>query len=96
MGKASRKKKVGTKFYYVNPTNGALQTVYANSAEEAEKTVAEMFGEIHAHVGTLPHAQSKEETRKLEKLSEDFMGELMGPTAKYIMKTMHEIDRTFR
>ena len=55
-----------------------------------------MLGHEDFRLVQLPHAQSKEETRKLEKLSEDLMGELMGPSAKHIMKTMHEIDRACR
>lgn len=55
-----------------------------------------MLGHEDYRLGQLPHAQSKEETRKLEKLSEDLMGELMGDSAKHIMKTMHELDRSFR
>ena len=55
-----------------------------------------MLGHEDYRLGQLPHAQSKEETRKLEKLSEDLAGELMGPSAKHVMKTVHEIDRAYR
>ena len=37
------------------------------------------------------YAESEEETRRLEKLSEDIAGELMGPSAKKFMKTLHEM-----
>lgn len=37
------------------------------------------------------YAESKEETRRLEKLSEDIAEELMGPSAKKFMKTLHRM-----
>lgn len=98
MGKASRNNKKGIKFYYCDGRSkgNTLRTIYAESEEEARSKVTEMLGHEDFQLGQLPHVQSKEETRRLEKLSEDLAGELMGPSAKHIMKTMHEIDRKFR
>lgn len=98
MGKASRKNKKGIKFYFLDlrARGNTLITIYAESEDEARNQVTEMLGHEDYKLGQLPHAQSKEETRKLEKLSEDLAGELMGPSAKKIMKTMHELDREFR
>lgn len=98
MGKASRKNKKGIKFYFLDKRSrgGTIRTIYAESEEEARSKVTEMLGHEDYRLGQLPHAQSKEETRRLEKLSEDIAGELMGPSAKHIMKTMHEIDLAWR
>ena len=50
-----------------------------------------MLGHEDYSLGQLPRAQSKEETRRIEKLSEDIAGELMGPSAKKVMKTLHRM-----
>ena len=50
-----------------------------------------MLGHEDYSLGQLHRAQSKEETRRIEKLSEDIAGELMGPSAKKFMKTLHEM-----
>lgn len=96
MGKASRKNKKGLiKFYFLDERSkgNTLRTIYADSEEEARSKVTEMLGHEDYKLGQLPHAKSKEEIRKLEKLSEDLAGEIMGPSAKFFMKIMHEIDR---
>ena len=91
MGKASRKNKKGIKFYFLDKRSrgGTIRTIRAESEEEARSKVTEMLGHEDYRLGQLPHAQSKEETRRLEKLSEDIAGELMGPSAKKFMKTLH-------
>ena len=91
MGKASRKNKKGIKFYFLDKISrgSTIRTIYAESEEEARSKVTEMLGHEDYRLGQLPHAQSKEETRRLEKLSEDIAGELMGPSAKRVMKTLH-------
>lgn len=91
MGKASRKNKKGIKFYFLDKRSrgGTIRTIYTGSEEEARSKVTEMLGHEDYRLGQLPHAQSKEETRRLEKLSEDIAGELMGPSAKKFMKTLH-------
>lgn len=91
MGKASRKNKKGIKFYFLDKRSrgNTIRTIYAESEEEARSKVTEMLGHEDYRLGQLPHAQSKEETRRLEKLSEDIAGELMGPSAKRVMKIMH-------
>lgn len=91
MGKASRKNKKGIKFYFLDKRGrgGTIRTIYTGSEEEARSKVTEMLGHEDYRLGQLPHAQSKEETRRLEKLSEDIAGELMGPSAKKFMKTLH-------
>lgn len=91
MGKASRKNKKGIKFYFLDKRSrgGTIWTIYAESEEEARSKVTEMLGHEDYRLGQLPHAQSKEETRRIEKLSEDIVGELLGPSAKKVMKTLH-------
>ena len=92
MGKASRKNKKGIKFYFLDKRSrsfNTIRTIYAESEEEARSKVTEMLGHEDYSLGQLPHAQSKEETRRLEKLSEDIAGELMGPSAKRVMKILH-------
>lgn len=93
MGKASRKNKKGIKFYFLDKRSrgNTIRTIYAESEEDARSKVTEMLGHEDYRLGQLPHAQSKEETRRLEKLSEDIAGELMGPSAKKVMKIMHSI-----
>lgn len=91
MGKASRKNKKGIKFYFLDKRSrgNTIRTIYAESEEEARSKVTEMLGHEDYRLGQLPHSQSKEETRRLEKLSEDLAGELMGPSAKKVMKILH-------
>ena len=91
MSIASRKNKKGIKSYFLNKRSrgGTIRTIYAESEEEARSKVTEMLGHEDYRLGQLPHAQSKEETRRIEKLSEDIVGELMGPSAKKVMKTLH-------
>ena len=91
MGKANRKNKKGIKFYFLDKRSrgNTIRTIYAESEEEARSKVTEMLGHEDYRLGQLPHAQSKEETRRLEKLSEDVAGELMGPSAKKVMKILH-------
>ena len=93
MGKASRKNKKGIKFYFLDKRSrgSTIQSIYAESEEEARSKVTEMLGHEDYRLGQLPHAQSKEETRRLEKLSEDIAGELMGPSAKKVMRIMHRM-----
>lgn len=91
MGKASRKNKKGIKFYFLDKRSrgNTIRTIYAESEEEARSKVTEMLGHEDYRLGQLPHAQSKEETRRLEKLSEDIAGELMGSSAKKVMQILH-------
>ena len=93
MGKASHKNKKGIKFYFLDKRSrgNTIRTIYAESEEEARSKVTEMLGHEDYSLGQLPHAQSKEETRRLEKLSEDIAGELMGPSAKKVMRIMHRM-----
>lgn len=93
MGKASRKNKKGIKFYFLDKRSrgNTIRTIYAESEEEARSKVTEMLGHEDYRLGQLPHAQSKEETRRLEKLSEDIAGELVGPSAKKVMRIMHRM-----
>lgn len=93
MGKASRKKKIGTKFYFVNPTNNAIQTVYAETEEEAKAKLAEQFGELK--VGTLPHAKSKEEIKEDQKAFERVAGELIGPAGKKAAQLMNAMNNMY-
>lgn len=95
MGKAAKHKK-GKKYYFAETGSRTIRTIYAESDDEAYEKIKELLGHENFTVGQLPHGQSKEETRRLEKLSEDLAGELMGPFAKHIMKTMHELDRECR
>lgn len=91
MGKASRKNKKGIKFYFIDKRSrgNTIRTIYAESEEEARSKVAEILGHEDYSLGQLHRAQSKEETRRIEKLSENIAGELMGPSAKKFMKMLH-------
>lgn len=93
MSKASRKNKKGIKFYFLDKRSrgSTIRTIYAETEEEARSKVTEMLGHEDYSLGQLPHAQSKEETRRIEKLSEDIAGELMGPSAKKVMRIMHRM-----
>lgn len=76
MGKASRKNKKGIKFYFIDKRSrgNTIRTIYAESEEEARSKVAEILSHEDYSLGQLPRAQSKEETRRIEKLSEDIAG----------------------
>lgn len=73
MGKANHKNKSkkGIRFYFNENGSKTIRTIYAESEEEARSKVTEMLGHEDYRLGQLPHAQSKEETRRIEKLSED-------------------------
>ena len=95
MGKASRKNKKGIKFYFIDKRSrgGTIRTIYAESEEEARSKVTEMLGHEDYRLGQLPHAQSKEETRRIEKLSEDIVGELLGLQLKRLWRRYMECRR---
>jgi hypothetical protein len=88
MGKKSKKKQ-GLKFYFT--LNGCLtiQSVYAETIEEAAKLLDEKYGEGNYTLGSLNKAFSKEEKKRINKLSEKVAGELFGETASRIM---HDIN----
>ena len=96
MSKSSRKNKKGKKYYFAEIGSRTIRTIYAESDDEAYEKIKELLVHENFTAGQFPHEQTKEETRRLEKLSEDLAGELMGPSAKHIMKAMHEIDHEYR
>ena len=63
-----------------------------NSVHNATHWDSEYFDKFFAEANFEDiKTQVVEETRRLEKLSEDIAGELMGPSAKKFMKTLHEM-----
>ena len=91
MGKSNRRNKKGIRFYFNENGSKTIRTIYAESEEEARLKVAVMLGHEDFRLRQLPHVQSKEETRRIKQLSEDIAGELIGPSAKKVMKTLHEM-----
>jgi hypothetical protein len=88
MGKKSKKKQ-GLKFYFT--LNGCLtiQSVYAETIEEAAKLLDEKYGEGNYTLGSLNKAFSKQEKKRINEISEKVTRDLLGETAGRIM---HDIN----
>ena len=88
MGKKSKKKQ-GIKFYFQLKGSLTIQSVYASSIEEATQMLDERYGEDNYILGSLNKAFSKQEKKKINKISEDIARDLLGETAGRIM---HDIN----
>ena len=88
MGKKSKKKQ-GIKFYFQLKGSLTIQSVYASSIEEATQMLDERYGEGNYILGSLNKAFSKQEKKKINKISEDIARDLLGETAGRIM---HDIN----
>lgn len=88
MGKKSKKKQ-GTKFYFQLKGSLTIQSVYAETIEKAAKLLDEKYGEGNYILGSLNKAFSKQEKKRINKISEDMARDLLGETAGRIM---HDIN----
>ena len=88
MGKKSKRKQ-GARFYFQLKGSLTIQSVYASTIEEAAKVLDEKYGEDTYTLVSLNKAFSKEEKKRINKLSEKVAGALFGETASRIM---HDIN----
>lgn len=89
MSKKSKKKQ-GTKFYFTINYSLTLQSIYTETIEEAEQYLNERYGEDNYTLCSLNKALSKEEQKKVNKLSEQVAQDLFGEAAGRIMHDINE------
>lgn len=90
MGNKSKKKQ-GTKFYFTLNSSRTIQSVYAETIEDAEQYLNERYGEGNYTLGHLNKALSKEEQKRINEISEKVAGELLGETGRRIMHDLNTI-----
>lgn len=90
MGKKSKKKQ-GTKFYFTLNNSRTIQSIYAETIEEAEQSLNERYGEGSYTLGHLNKALSKEEQKRINEISEKVAGELLGETGRRIIHDLNTI-----
>lgn len=84
------KKKHDKKFYFFTINNPrTIQSIYAETIEEAEQYLNERYGEGNYTLGSLNKALSKEEKKRIIEISEKVVGDLFGENARRIM---HDIN----
>ena len=88
MGKKSKKKQ-GLRFYFTLEGSCTIQSICAETVEEAAQVLDEKYGEGKYTLGHLNKALSKEEKKEMNEISEKVAGELFGETASRIM---HDIN----
>lgn len=89
MSKKSKKKQ-GKKFYFYLINNPlTIQSIYAETIEEAEQYLNEQYGEGTYTLGSLNKALSKEEKKRINEISEQIVGELLGENAR---RVIHDIN----
>lgn len=89
MSKKSKKKQ-GTKFYFTINYSLTLQSIYAETIEEAEQLLNVRYGEGNYTLCSLNKVLSKEEQKKIDKLSEQVAQDLFGEAAGRIMHDVNE------
>ena len=94
MSKRSKKKQ-GTKFYFTINYSLTLQSVYAETIEEAEKILNERYGKDNYTLCSLNKALSKEEQKEVDKMSEQVAQDLFGEAAGRIMRDINTFNRRF-
>lgn len=90
MGKKSKKKQ-GQKFYFALRGSGTIQSIYAETIEEAAQALDEKYGEGKYTLGHLNKALSKEEKKRINAISEKVAGELFGETGRRIMHDVNNL-----
>lgn len=88
MGKKSKKKQ-GLRFYFTLRGSSTIQSIYAETVEEAAQVLDEKYGKGEYTLGHLNKALSKEEKKRVNELSEKVAGELFGERGR---KIMHDIN----
>lgn len=94
MSKKSKKKQ-GTKFYFTVNYSLTLQSIFAETIEEAEQLLNDRYGEGNYTLCSLNKALSKEEQKKVDKLSEQVATELFGEAAGRVMHDVNTLYRRF-
>lgn len=89
MSKKSKKKQGKKLYFYLINNPLTLQSVYAETIEEAEQYLNEQYGEGNYTLGSLNKAFSKQEKKRINKISEKVARDLFGETAGRIM---HDIN----
>lgn len=87
MGRKNNKK-IGEKYYFQLKDSRTIQSLYANSYEEAIENLNKTYGEDNYICGQLKKA---EDTKKLNKISVDVATELFGETAGRIMRDINSL-----
>lgn len=90
MGKKSKKKQ-GQKFYFTLRGSSTIQSIYAETVEEAAQVLNEKYGEGKYTLGHLNKALSKEEKKRTNEISEKVARELFGETAGRIMHDINNL-----
>lgn len=92
MSKKSKKKQ-GTKFYFTINYSLTLQSIYAETIEEAEQLLNDRYGEDNYTLCSLNKALSKEEQKRLDKLSEQVATDLFGEAAGRVIHDVNTLNR---
>lgn len=90
MGKKSKKKQ-GQKFYFTLRGSGTIQSIYAETIEEAAQVLDEKYGEDNYTLGHLNKTLSKEEQKRVNAISEKVAGELFGEAGRRIMHDLNTL-----
>lgn len=90
MGKKSKKKQ-GLRFYFTLEGSRTIQSIYAETIEEAAQVLDERYGEGNYTLGHLNKALSKEEQKRVNAISEKVAGELFGETGRRIMHDLNTL-----
>lgn len=88
MGKKSKRKQ-GERFYFQLKGSTTIQSVYAPTIEEATQLLDEKYGKDNYILGSLNKVFSKQEKKRINKISENLARELLGEEAARIM---HDIN----
>lgn len=88
MGKKSKRKQ-GERFYFQLKGSTTIQSVYAPTIEEAAQLLDEKYGKDNYILGSLNKVFSKQEKKRINKISENLARELLGEEAARIM---HDIN----
>lgn len=90
MGKKSKKKQ-GSKWYFALRGSSTIQSIYAETIEEAAQVLNEKYGEGKYTLGHLNKALSKEQIKRDNEISEKVARDLFGETAGRIMHDINSL-----
>lgn len=90
MGKKSKRKQ-GERFYFQLKGSTTIQSVYAPTIEEATQLLDEKYGKDNYILGSLNKVFSKEEKKRINKISENLARDLFGEEAARIMRDINTL-----
>lgn len=90
MGKKSKRKQ-GERFYFQLKGSTTIQSVYAPTIEEAAQLLNEKYGKDNYILGSLNKVFSKEEKKRINKISENLARDLFGEDAARIMRDINTL-----